>query len=114
MDIEKRNSGTFFPKDKFLYAFEAKAMKKIRYCWLWVAFFILIFGIILMYSFIYINFNLGTKYECIMMSLEAYFIGSSNNMYVMTETIVAFFINTLYISNIVKLILEPKLKDPDI
>jgi hypothetical protein len=114
--IESKNKGRFISSKTFIEIVEVNILKKFRYIWLWITFIFVIFFLILMYMLIYkYQLDIGDSQYCFLLSLSLYFGGgntvydSIDGFYFSSEIIISFFVNTLYIANIVRLILEPKL-----
>lgn len=113
--IEK-NKGAFISDRKLLEVIDSKWQIMCRTPLLWCSFFMTVLGTIIMYSFIFINhLNCGSPRYCLLLSISIYFSGSFkivesiDGFYFTSEIIFSFLLNTLYIANIVRLILEPKL-----
>lgn len=114
----ENNLGVYIGKNDWIKVFAVKIINVIRVPALWIAFFLAITETILMYTFVYSEcLVLGEPLECLFLSISTYFCGpvSINNslsgVYFLSETVIAFFLNTLYLANIVQLILEPKLRN---
>lgn len=113
--IEK-NKGAFVADRKLVDIINTKWLMMLRTPSLWCLFFLSVFGTIMMYTFIFENhLNCGNTLYCLLFSISTYFGGgqeiveSIEGLYIASETIFSFLLNTLYLANIVRLILEPKL-----
>ena len=113
----EKNQDVSIENNKWLEVFMVKVIRLIRIPSLWIAFSFAIVGTIIMYTFVYSEcLYLGSYKHCLYLSIATYFCGPESFgesiycNYYLSETVIAFFLNTLYLANIVQLILEPKIK----
>lgn len=113
--IKTLNKGLFVSNRKLIDIVEVKIIKNVRYVWLWITFFLVIFCTVLMYAFIYNDqLNLGDSVYSLLLSISLYFGGGNSNydslegLYFSSEIVISFFVNTLYLANIVRIIFEPR------
>ena len=113
-DYEKRNINTFIAHNKFPFVLEIKYMPKIRYIALWLICVSTIFGTILTYAAIYRKLLNNLLYYCLLLSMSIYLgtgyfsvdsigLDSVEHMYLLSEAMVAFLLNTFYIAYIANL-----------
>lgn len=107
--VEKGNIGRYVADHKLLDIIDSKIMPVIRTLWIWMSFFIVIFGTIFMYSVIfYKQLSLGSYFKCLFLSTSTYFrdgnfvLETIEGKYFLTEAVASFFINTLYIAYIIQ------------
>lgn len=98
-----------------------KFISYLRFFWVWFNFLFIIAGIVAFYTFIYYDqFIMGSFEMCLFGSIDIFFNGNipsdmyfrNNNIttfiYFYSESVASYIVNILYLANIVRLILEPK------
>lgn len=121
--FEKTKDDTPVKEREFISAIEARCAGKFRYIWLWITFFLIICCTVLMYAILYASqLHLGEGIQCFLASVSIYLGGGENEListsirdqwYISMELLSAFLINNLYLANIIRLILEPRLAEPN-
>ncbi len=116
--VVEDNASGLMDENKWLSVLKTKTIRFIRRPFLWISFFLAITGTIYMFALIYhFRLQLGGPLQCLLFSISTYFSGpeviseSNESIFYISETVLAFFQNTLCLANIVQLILEPKLRN---
>ncbi len=120
-DYEKRNRNTFISHGKIQFIFELKFLSKIRYIILWMMCIFTIFCTVLMYASIYKKLFHNTLLYCLFLSASTYLgtgyfsldsikLDSVESIYLLSEAIAAFLLNTFYLAYIANLMFSQKSK----
>lgn len=95
-----------------------KLLAILRPLWLWLSLIIIIFATVFIYSLIYWkHLHIGSFTYCLLLSLSIFFAGGFEiredivGLVSASEAFIAFLTNTLFIANIVRLIVDPSINN---